>query len=357
MAPISTVGLDVGGANLKLAHDNGIARCDPFALWQFPDSLGTRLDSLLAAMPGFDRIALTMTGELCDCYASRRDGVRHITECVQQCAGGRAVVVWSLRGRFVTPEDARANPAQCAAANWHALATWVSQQYPVGLNLMLDVGSTTTDVIPLKNGEVVARGRDDTDRLATGELVYLGGERTPCMALGPEVTWRGRRYALMAEHFATIQDVFLLAGHGPEQPRRMSACDGQPLTVTASARRLLRMIGADLEALSVDDAKSLARCFASRWMGRIADAIGRVTAGRSCSQIIISGSGDRLGAMAAGLALPEVTQVMLRDAIGPTASEAAVAWGLVALAATRHDQAAPAVRDLDGSPISDTRQQ
>src|SRR5690606_1097665 len=108
-----------------------------------------------------------------------------------QVAQNKPVYVWQTDGRFATVEQARENTPLCAAANWHALATYMAQAYPQGLSLMLDTGSTTTDVIRLDQGRVAAIGLTDRQRLATGELVYLGARRTPLMALGPQVVFRG----------------------------------------------------------------------------------------------------------------------------------------------------------------------
>src|SRR5438477_275211 len=78
----AVLGLDVGGANLKAAHTDGTARSRPFALWKEPAALAERLRSLRGEFPAFDRLAVTMTGELCDCFATRREGVRHILNAV-----------------------------------------------------------------------------------------------------------------------------------------------------------------------------------------------------------------------------------------------------------------------------------
>ena len=34
------IGLDIGGANIKTAHENGHARTVPFEVWKRPDELG-----------------------------------------------------------------------------------------------------------------------------------------------------------------------------------------------------------------------------------------------------------------------------------------------------------------------------
>src|SRR5262245_4307760 len=101
--PVSVLGLDIGGANLKAAHASGFAAQRPFALWKNPDKLAAELSSLLSIAPSFDRLAVTMTGELCDCYETKRQGVNAILDAVLAVAQDKRVRVWTTEGTFVDP--------------------------------------------------------------------------------------------------------------------------------------------------------------------------------------------------------------------------------------------------------------
>ena len=152
-------------------------------------------------------------------------------------------------------------------------------------------------------------------RLNSGELVYSGAGRTPLAALGPAVEWRGTRHGVMAEFFATIGDVFLLTGDSPEQPERTDTADGRPMTRACAAARVVRMIGADLEMVSAEDARELARVFAAVAVERIAAAVARVAwpdkkmedpypgplpkKVEGVGRAVVSGSGDFLAERAA----------------------------------------------------------
>src|SRR5438445_198069 len=81
-----------------------------------------------------------------------------------------------------------------------------------GPALLIDIGSTTTDLIPMDRGTVAARGRSDTERLQAGELVYAGIRRTPLCALATELPFRGIPTGLAAELFASTLDVYLTLG-------------------------------------------------------------------------------------------------------------------------------------------------
>src|SRR5437773_11265665 len=104
------LGLDVGGANLKAAHSGGGARSRPFALWKSPAGLTDALRPLLRDWPPYDLLAVTMTGELCDCFATKREGVRTILDAVCAAAGTTPVRVWRTDGRLVDVATARREP-------------------------------------------------------------------------------------------------------------------------------------------------------------------------------------------------------------------------------------------------------
>jgi probable H4MPT-linked C1 transfer pathway protein len=207
----AVIGLDVGGANLKAAHLDGGVRNRAFALWRNPAGLAAALRDLFAELPAAGRVALTMTGELCDCFATRRDGVRHILSAVESVVGRVPLQVWRTDGRFCDADAARADPLQVAAGNWLALATYAGRFVPRGAALLLDVGSTTTDIVPLWNGQPTPHDRDDPGRLRSGELVYTGVRRTPLCAL---LAGEGA-----AEVFATTLDAYLLQGELAGIPR------------------------------------------------------------------------------------------------------------------------------------------
>lgn len=327
---MKTLALDIGGANIKAAHSGG-AWTVPFALWKHPGQLIEKLGTLIKQVGHFDRVAVTMTAELCDCFATKRDGVNHVLKSVESLSTGRPLFVWTVDGRFVPSTEAREQPLRCAAANWHALASYVGTLFPKDLSLLIDTGSTTTDVVRVQDGKPTPIGLTDMDRLASGELVYLGATRTPVTALGPTVSWNGQHHGLMAEPFATTADVFLLTGHLPENAGRTDTADGRPFLRRHAAARLARMIGGDLEMLTEQDAARLAEALAQTACHRVAQAITRVLENRTPARLIVSGSGSFLPAAAAQPAVPGLTPTHLATLIGEEASAAACAYALVQL--------------------------
>jgi (4-(4-[2-(gamma-L-glutamylamino)ethyl]phenoxymethyl)furan-2-yl)methanamine synthase len=333
--PESWLALDVGGANLKAAHSSGGVRSRPFELWKRPDELPRNLATLASTLPSADRVALTMTAELCDCYPTKAVGVRSVLDATETALRGRPVAVWGSDGRFHEVEEVRDRPGLAAAANWLALATSAARLIPPGPGLLIDVGSTTTDLIPLLDGRPAGRGRTDTERLQTGELVYAGVKRTPLCAIARELPFRGRPTGLMAELFASTLDVYLTLGEIPSDPKDLSTADGRPATADAAVDRLARMVGADRDGFHVDDAFAFARAADEVLLARLEAAADRAagsTVGRP-RHAVVAGSGEFLARKLADRALePGGSLVSLTEAWGPVASGAACAHALVELA-------------------------
>ena len=262
------LGLDIGGANLKAATADKRAASVPFPLWKQPDALPAALAALVAQFPDASELAVTMTGELCDCFETKRDGVSAIIKAVRFASGARPIHVWSTDGAFVNSEEAKANHMKVAAANWHALATFAGSYVPEGRAILIDVGSTTTDIIPLLDGVPVPQGRTDYDRLFCHELIYTGVRRTPVCAIKPWLT--------AAELFATTLDVYLTLGNIPEDAHDRDTADGRPATRKQAHARLARMYCADIEMVPEENIRILAEGVRDDQLTRLRDCLNAV---------------------------------------------------------------------------------
>lgn len=321
------LGLDVGGANLKAAHSGGQAVSRPFALWKDPSGLPDALRDLLRGLPPANGLAVTMTGELCDCFAGKAEGVCAILDGVEAVTEGRPVRVFGTDGRFRSPSEARAEPLRAAAANWLALSTFAGRFAPRGPALLLDVGSTTTDVVPLLDGRPVPAGRLDPERLASGELVYTGVRRTPlCAVLGPDVA---------AELFATTLDAWLVVGGLEPDEADGNTADGRPATPRHAHARLARMLCADLETSTEAQRLALAEEAVREQSRRIAQGLGRVV-GRLPGPprtVVLAGEGAFLAERVVREApwARECRVVRLREMLGAAVSQAACAYAVAVL--------------------------
>jgi probable H4MPT-linked C1 transfer pathway protein len=354
----SWIGLDIGGANIKAAHGSGIARTVPFEVWKRPEELAQAIGTIAATLPPSECAAVTMTAELCDCFPTKGVGVNAILDAVIDALPVQSIMVWGLDGQFHELLEARQNPALVAAANWLALATLAARLLPEEPALLIDIGTTSTDLIPLLKGSVAARGRSDTERLQAGELVYAGIRRTPVCALATELPFRGTPTGLAAELFASTLDVYLTLGDIASNPIDLSTADGRPSTPDAARDRLARMIGADRDGFSSADALAFSQAADVCLMDRLARAAERAcdsTIGRPTTAVI-AGSGDFLALrLARRLLGPDRPLVSLKTAWGEIASSAGCAFALVQLASERFPAAPEALRLSPPNPLAESK--
>lgn len=326
---MTVLGLDIGGANLKAAHSSGPALSVPFALWKSPACLPDALSRLLQDMPSSDAVAVTMTGELCDCFESKRQGVLAILDAVTTIAGLRPIHVWRNDGHFVDVTTARTTPLQVASANWLALAAFAGRYAPKGPALLIDIGSTTTDIVPILDGRPIPNGRTDRERLPIGELLYTGVRRTPvCAVSGSGDT---------SELFATTLDVYLLLGHIPEDAADTNTADGRPATKAYAEARLARMLCADLETSTADERRDLAEFVFDNQRVMLGLAFNIVARRLPAlpQTVLFAGEGEFLIRLAlqAQRDIPPCRVVSLSRELGPAISRAACAYAVAMLAA------------------------
>jgi len=296
--------------------------------------IGDALAQLIARAPAAERVVATMTGELADCYRTKTEGVRSILDALATATGGRRARVYLTDGSLVSLDEARAEPLRAAASNWHALARFAGRFVPVGSGLLVDVGSTTTDIVPISAGQVDAAGNTDSDRLASGELVYSGVRRSPICALVNSLPWQGKPCPIAAEVFATTADVYVTLDQLPEDPTDVETADGRPLTKEFAQERLARMICADADMFTARDARLTAETVRRAQLAKLgvaaAGVIGRLTAPPAA--VVVSGAGDFLAyeiIKRLGLA-PNI--VSLADDLGAEVSRVATAHALAVLA-------------------------
>lgn len=316
-------GLDIGGANIKAANSKGKTLSRTFPLWQKPNQLAAELRSMLSEFQPSACYAVTMTGELADCFLDRATGVATIVQQCQQALGARTLF-YSVDGAFLSPEDAIRLPDHVAASNWHALASLVGPWcQPAGL--LIDIGSTTCDLIPLKPDGPNTVSRTDFDRLKTGELIYLGIGRTPICSIVDALPIHGQFIPIMNEVFATMDDCALLLSFTTPSEEDCSTCDGRPRTPKFAANRFARMVGLDHRNVSLDDATNMADYVLNQWRARIQVATEILSP--QDGTWILSGHGARL------LEIPSDRKcVDLSAILGDQLSRAAPAFAVALLA-------------------------
>jgi probable H4MPT-linked C1 transfer pathway protein len=301
----SVVGLDIGGANIKAVlleyQKQKITRHDvavrPFEIWKNPTALATLLKEMAGDLraPEFSRVAVTMTAELSDAFRTKREGVLYILEAVAQAFGKSFIYFFGLEGFFLRYEVAKKIPLLCAASNWLASAQYLAQSYPDCI--LIDIGSTSTDIIPIQQGTVINKGSTDPERLRTGELVYSGILRTNPNTIINQVPMRGSLYRVAAENFTCMADVYLILGKIESSSYSCPTPDGRAKTVVDSQERLARLVCADSEIMNVREIENLASYLLEKHLQQITEALSQVLSGQNDTfdlQVMPVGTGSFL---------------------------------------------------------------
>jgi (4-(4-[2-(gamma-L-glutamylamino)ethyl]phenoxymethyl)furan-2-yl)methanamine synthase len=304
----SVIGWDIGGANLKAARaENGVI----VAVTQLPCAPHLGLAHLEAAirnaaqtMGAASRHAVTMTAELSDAFENRARGVASIAAIFSHELRGAEIRFYAGAKGFVAKAELAEAAAAVASANWRASAELVARRYEKAL--FIDMGSTTTDIIPIRDHAISALGDSDASRLQHGELVYTGLLRGNPAAGVAQSPFAGRWTTLVDESFATIADVHRILGNIPPDLDTVPTVDGRSKSVEASRARLARLVGLDLADAAPDQWDALARFFATAQMRRIEDQIGLLASrgaiekdapvvGAGIGRSLIAGLAERAG--------------------------------------------------------------
>jgi len=292
------IGIDVGGANLKVVDENGV-HIHYCPLWT-----GAPVTELLRGYAsGFDAdAAVVMSGELADCFENKLQGIGFIVNAVRE--------VFPAARFYGTDARFHDSPGpSLAAANWLASADFLREKYPDAV--LLDIGSTTADIIPLADFPALLC-LTDLARLRKGYLVYTGMQRTPVATLISSLNLGGIVTPVSTEYFATSADVHLVLGHISPDEYTCDTPDHKEKTIEASLRRLARVVCADLAEIGNDGAMQIAWAFWDRQRAIVGDSVRRVAKESGASSVILAGIGASLFAR-------EYRGINLVEELGPAA--------------------------------------
>jgi probable H4MPT-linked C1 transfer pathway protein len=332
----SVTGWDIGGVNTKVARVSGGhvlgARSLPFEIQRDPRALTGVLRRLAAEMGAEADAAhaVTMTAELSQAFRTKREGVAFVLDAVSAAFPNCRIGVFTTDGGFLEPAAARDRPLAVAAANWAATARVVAWQHRDVV--LIDIGTTTTDIIPIAGGAVAAAGRTDPERLVLGELVYTGALRTPAEAMAVLVPNEAAAAAVAVspmskEGFALAGDVHVWMGDLDPSDYTVPTPDGRPATREFAGERLARLVCADREMI---DERGITQIAASLARSQVADIAVRIGQAAACHpslrRAVVTGLGAFIAARAARESGLEIIDLAteLGDAAARCAPAAAV---------------------------------
>jgi probable H4MPT-linked C1 transfer pathway protein len=269
------IGIDIGGANLKIVDGNDV-HIHYCPLWR-----ESHLAEILAEYRGTDA-AVVMSGELADGFFNKIDGITYIVRSVLQIFPN--ALFYGIDGSFHTeicPE--------LAAANWVASVDYLRDAYPNGM--LLDIGSTTVDIVPLAKFQEL-QGLTDILRLQRGYLVYTGMLRTPIATLVNSVVLNGIATPFSTEYFACSGDAHYVLGHIMGTEYTTATPDGKDVSREACLRRLARTVCSDLEEIGELGAIAVAQASWDAQRTLVCDAVAKAVADAVPDEILVGGIGS-----------------------------------------------------------------
>ena len=317
-------GFDIGGANTDLAvidfEDGEIKNIEvDFAylpMWSDNDELSRVLLELIdsiCSVSEIDAVGISMTAELVDAYDTKKEGVLDVVEKCEKTF--ECPIAYVGIDGMLSKDEIEMTPLKAAAANWVAtaqIATLISDNC-----IFIDTGSTTTDIIPIKDGKECALGKSDFDRSATGELVYTGTLRTNLASFLDTVELNGKEYRVASELFAQTADVYTVLDLITQDDYICDTFDGEGKSKIECARRIARVVCADLEMLSMDDIASMCEFIHQKQVEQIADGLRQVHETQNLDLIVTTGLGkdilDKKAAELLGLEVKSMGDILTDD--------------------------------------------
>ena len=318
---MKVAGFDIGGANTDLAvidfdgDEIKNIKVD-FAylpMWSNNDDLSRVLVELIeniCPISEIDAVGISMTAELVDAYDTKKDGVLDVVRKCEETFDCPTAYV-GVEG-MLSKDEIEKTPLKAAAANWIAtaqIATLISDNC-----IFIDTGSTTTDIIPIKDGNECAVGKSDFDRSATGELVYTGTLRTNLASFLDKVELNGKEYRVASELFAQTADVYTVLDLINPEDYVCDTFDGEGKSKLDCAKRIARVVCADLEMLSMDEIVEISEFIHQKQIEQIADGLKQVVEVQGLDLIVTTGLGkdilDRPAAELLGLEVKSMGDIL-----------------------------------------------
>ena len=290
--------MDIGGANTKAATSDGSFVISIHApLWKNKAILYDVLYEIKKEIDETEIVSAgaVMTGEICGCFETKREGVSYIKKAV--CKMFNDVKFLDNRCLFKNSSDLDKDPASFASTNWLASAKFIAEEYKDVI--FVDIGSTTTDVIPIKDGKIKAR-RSDLGRLKSGELIYSGVLRTNVSCLLGKIYMKGEKYKTSSEHFATTADAYLITGCIKREDIGCKSLNHYCYPFTgekgknriSAMRKLARVLCSDHEEIGEDDVVHIAEQVEEAQVNELVTSLERISEKYGLKNIVSVGIGD-----------------------------------------------------------------
>ena len=271
-------GIDIGGASIKITQlkEDGrvVVKSESVPFLRKEDMISC----LISSVTRYDLVVITQT--VCanrKLFSTGKDGTHYVIDVTKNIFGEKARYL-GLDYHIYDSREAKEQYLKVACRNWVATCYLASSLFEDGL--VVDCGTNSTDIVPVINKYPVTLEDNDRGytRFKTGELVWSGLLFTPIPSLASVIVLDGEAFPVKpairtrSYHVYTVLGLIspeTIAAYEPWQPRKAFSFE-------SSAERMLDLIAADRELLSVNDAKKIAAFLAEKQVEKTEKAIGKV---------------------------------------------------------------------------------
>ncbi len=274
-----SIGLDIGGANLKVASINN-GKIIYFPMWKKWKELNKQLFEIKKEYKP-KSVGVVITAELADSFDNKVNGIRYISSVVNDVFDDCNIFYLDVNGNIKSKID---DPKLFAASNWVASTKFLLRYYENFL--FADMGSTTTDLIPVTNK--IEAEKTDYERLRRKELIYFGILRTPIFYVLPEFD----STPLASEYFSITGDIFTLTGDISVKDYNCETPDGRDKGKEDCMRRIARTLCCDVDEIGKDNIFKLAKLVKEEMIKKTSKAIETLAAKYKLNKVIGCGIGE-----------------------------------------------------------------
>jgi hypothetical protein len=286
--------LDIGGANVKklvLEDESLDSKIFYFPIWKKKGKLKKFIQKIREKA---DFVGITMTAELSDAFRTMQEGVKFI---VSVCEDVFEHPFYLSFDRRLVSKDEIKNHLDLAGANWAASVYFAEEKFEEGI--LMDIGSTTTDILPFRRGEALCR-KTDLERLECSQLIYTGYLRTPVSAITRRLPYKGKLIRISSENFAITADVYKVLGmledYSCETPDKRGKGKHECM------QRLARVLCSDLGSLGEENILKICNHIFGKQVEMISQGLMHISKVHSLDKVYGCGIGKDLGKEACSLA-------------------------------------------------------
>ena len=245
MNNIYYLGIDIGGANLKIVGLNkkkqiNFVSQEKCEIWKGLSKFDDKITKINKIISKKTVVGVTMTAEMCDNFKKRKEGVKRIIKHIRRSLNKNVYFWENIKNKSFSINPSYKN---VASMNWLATGTLISKK--ISNAIVIDLGSTTTDLIFIRKNQIINKGFSDLKRIIFSELIYTGFTRTPIFGITNKLKFNKKNYPVLPENFANISDVYRVLKKASSRIDLFDTMDGRSKSFLNSSRRIARNFGFD----------------------------------------------------------------------------------------------------------------